>query len=75
MAIQKIKITECPFCGGTEFVKGVQNWHSLMFPCNGSIWGTGQEIRHIVCKRCGSVVRSYVLEPELLAPLKKPKKE
>lgn len=54
----------CPYCGNTEFINALQT-------AQGSISGvenqwTGQNLYHVVCRRCGSIVRSYVREPEKL---------
>lgn len=60
--LHPIKITKCPFCGGTEFVYGYQAGY-------GAVTGnmlTGQWLRHIICRNCGSVVHSYVDHPEKL---------
>ena len=52
----------CRFCGNTEFVHGVQSFQGAV---NGD--GLGAEIlHHIICRKCGSVVRSYVDNPEKL---------
>lgn len=62
--MKRIKVNQCPYCGGTEFVKGVQQYR-------GSILGenelaAGQPLRHVICLRCGCVVLSYVAKPEKL---------
>ena len=66
-----IKIEKCPFCGHTEFVEARQiraeayvSGESLM----------GQELKHIVCRQCGSVVRSFVEDPEALLKKKNRRK-
>lgn len=59
-----ITITQCPFCGGTEFVEGYQAGYGAVTGRE-SIW-TGQYLRHIICRNCGSVVHSYVDNPEKL---------
>ncbi len=57
-----IKVTECPFCHGSEFIEAKQTGYAQISSCaNG--WYSG-ELRHVVCRRCGSVVRSYVKDPE-----------
>ena len=57
-----IKITECPYCFGNEFVEGKQDSHADMESTE-NIWYSGA-IYHVVCLRCGSIVRSYVKNPE-----------
>lgn len=57
-------VTSCPFCGGIEMIETYQSGYgaitSKMNPFGGSA------IYHSVCRKCGSVVRSYVKEPEKL---------
>ena len=64
----EIKITECPFCHGTEFLEGKQEGHAQMNSCES--WWYSTELYHVICRRCGSVVRSYVKNPEKLLPKK-----
>lgn len=67
-----IQINNCPFCGGTELIHAEQNSY-------GSIYGesmlTGCILRHIVCRNCGSVVHSYVDDPEKLLKRKNRKNQ
>ena len=54
----------CPFCGGTEMIETYQSG-------NGSVTAVGSVFRgaylyHTICRNCGSVVRSYVKDPEKL---------
>ena len=59
-----IRITECPFCHASEFIEGKQESHGQLQSCE-SIWQSAT-LYHVICRRCGSVVRSYVKEPEKL---------
>ena len=59
----KVHIERCPFCGYAEFIEARQvraeayvSGESLM----------GQELKHLICRQCGSVVRSFVEDPEAL---------
>ena len=65
MAIKGIMITKCPFCGGTEFTEGVQVFHGAVNKPRGL--GKVQTLHHIFCRDCGSVVRSYIYEPEKMS--------
>ncbi len=65
----KIKAISCPFCGGSEFVKGIQGGHGKIFSIHSLI--KSQCLIHVICTECGSVVRSYVREPEKLIARKK----
>lgn len=60
----EIKIDVCPFCNGTEFISAYQT-------AGGSLQSEerllgGADLKHIICRNCGSVVRSYVENPEKL---------
>lgn len=61
--MKKVRITQCRYCGGTEFVNmpssiTVQNnSHTLLAP---------EFVRFTICLDCGSILRSYVIEPERL---------
>jgi len=57
-----IKAEVCPFCNGTEFLEGKQSGHACISSCH-NVWYSG-DLYHVICRRCGSVVRSYVKEPE-----------
>lgn len=52
-----IKDEKCPYCGGTEFIRAESNAFTTL---------CGQPLRHVICRRCGSVVRSYIENPEKL---------
>lgn len=63
-----VQIRQCPYCGGTEFVEGYQSGHGAV---TGAVTGkesilTSQFLRHIICRTCGSVVHSYIDNPEKL---------
>lgn len=62
---KRVVINECPFCGGKELVRGWQYSSGKLY-AEGCLVQGGQEIHHIVCKDCGSIVRSYVHYPEKL---------
>ncbi len=75
MAVKKLKNFSCPFCGGTEFVKGrtiAQGRASssvFIAPVRSKYYDfcvtTQSEIR-VYCKNCGSLVRTYIQHPEML---------
>jgi ribosomal protein L37E len=60
-----IKDERCPYCGNTEFIQAMQSYQGGIWGIENQ-WGLGQELHHIICRRCGSVVRSYVRYPEAL---------
>ncbi|MDO5712998.1 MAG: hypothetical protein Q4Q07_01080 [Tissierellia bacterium] len=59
----KINYDYCPFCEGKEFIEGKQNGHAVV---RGENIFSSQILYHIICKNCGSVVHSFVKEPEKL---------
>ena len=80
MAVKKLKYFSCPFCGSTEFVKGRTitqgtaglqgaSLSALIAPLRSTLFNfrvtTQTEIR-VYCKNCGSLVRQYIANPELL---------
>lgn len=59
----KLEIKECPYCKGTEFVTGIQEGYAEI---KGEGVLTSTTLKHIICRECGCVVRSYVENPEKL---------
>ena len=57
-------VVNCPFCGGTEVIESYQTGYASVTATN-NMWG-GVGLYHSICRNCGSVVRSYVKEPEKL---------
>ena len=62
---RRIEIKFCKVWAATEFVQGWQYGSGKLFS-DGCLVQGGQEILHVVCKECGSIVRSYVHYPEKL---------
>lgn len=60
---KEIEIKECPYCGNTEFGEGFQRSSGKMVI---NTFGIGQNLHHIICLNCGSIVRSYVKKPDIL---------
>ncbi len=57
-------VLRCPYCGGEEMIEAFQS-------CYGAVTATsnvlgGRTLYHMICRNCGSVVRSFVKEPEKL---------
>lgn len=82
MAVKKLKNLSCPFCGGTEFVKGRKGTTG-----NAGLQGSSSSVFiaplqykrklldfyiitqleiRVYCKNCGSLVRTYIKHPEML---------
>ncbi len=68
------KTNNCPFCGGTELIKGYQRGYGAIFG-ESSLRYYSSTLCHIVCRNCGSVVHSYVDDPEKLLKRKDRKKQ
>lgn len=60
----KIRMTKCRFCGGTEFITGYQNFQGAVYSSESLMRSVS--LYHTICRNCGSVVRSFVNDPEKL---------
>ena len=57
----------CPYGGGTELAKA-KNATSYGRLCRyDSIFANGKPVFYLICLRCGTVVRSYVEDPNYFA--------
>lgn len=54
----------CPFCGGNEVITAYQSAYGAVSAVE-NIFG-GCALYHSICRKCGSILRSYVKEPEKL---------
>ena len=57
-------VSRCPYCGGTEMIETFQSAYGAVSATSHKL--TGRPLYHSVCRGCGSVVRSYVKQPEKL---------
>ena len=64
MEHMEIGITRCPYCGGVEMIECCQDGYGAVTALSHKLGG--RTLYHTVCRKCGSVVRSYVKEPEKL---------
>ena len=62
--MKHITVNKCPYCGGTEFVRGVQEYQGSIYGENE--WAAGQPLYHVICLDCGCSVLTYVAQPENL---------
>ena len=58
-----MKVQNCPYCLGSKFVEGKQQGYSEVY---GEGILTTSPLYHQICLKCGSVVRSYVKDPQKL---------
>lgn len=66
-------VGRCPYCGGTEMIETFQSEYGAVTATSNKLGG--RPLYHSVCRKCGSVVRSYVKEPEKLLKRKDRKTE
>jgi len=57
-------VFSCPYCGGAEMIQAEQNGYAAIVATSHPLGG--RTLMHSICRACGSVVRSYVKEPEKL---------
>lgn len=57
-------VTLCPYCGGSEIITGTQDAYGAISGVQHKLGSCA--LYHSVCRSCGSVVRSYVKDPEKL---------
>ena len=65
-------VKNCPFCGDTEVIESYQSSYGSVYGINNVL---GSTLYHSICRNCGSVVRSYVKDPEKLLKRKDRKKK
>ncbi|MGT2682473.1 hypothetical protein [Streptococcus porci] len=54
----------CPYCGGSEMVRAQQDSYARLHK---STWSMAwQNLYHDICANCGTVVRSFVENPDKL---------
>lgn len=58
-----MKIEYCPYCFGKKFVEGKHSGYAEVY---GEGILTSQPLYHLICLKCGSVVHSYVKDPQKL---------
>lgn len=54
-------IKECPYCGHDKFGLGYQRGEGYIVK---RFFSIGQPPYHIICLNCGSIVRTYIEDPE-----------
>ena len=63
----------CPFCGGYEIIETYQDGYGAISAVKNKLGG--RALYHSVCRDCGSVLRSYVKDPEKLLKKSERRKE
>ena len=59
------ELKKCPYCCGEETVIGRQTNYAAV-ASNKAILLKSEPLYHVICLKCGSVLRSYVKNPEKL---------
>ena len=57
-------VLRCPYCGCTEMIEAFQSAYGAVTATSNKLGG--RTLYHSICRSCGSVVRSFVKEPEKL---------
>lgn len=57
-------VNRCPYCGGTEVITAYQDYYGALSSVKNKLRSVA--LYHSICRNCGSVLRSYVKEPEKL---------
>ena len=57
-------VLACPYCGGKEVIETYQTSYGEVTAVSYKFGGVA--LYHSICRNCGSVLRSYVKEPEKL---------
>ena len=57
-------VFSCPYCGGSEMIETLQSAYGAVSAVSNKLGGVA--LYHSICRNCGSVVRSYVKDPEKL---------
>lgn len=64
---------KCPHCNRYENVLAVQQGYANLVPTNKIFTFKEEPLYHIVCLRCGTIIRSYVKNPKKFLVEKKEK--
>ncbi len=70
--MEEYSVTVCPYCGGREMIETLQSGYAALTAVGSC---RGASLYHSVCRRCGSIARSYVKNPEKLIRRRDRKKE
>jgi len=53
----------CPCCAGKNTIVAKQSGHGAIYRAK-NLFGMGKALYHIVCLDCGTVIRSYIKDPQ-----------
>ena len=66
--MKDVEIEKCQYCGGEEFIEGRVASYGGAYITTGGV--KTDALYAIVCRNCGSVVRTFCKNPENLYPKK-----
>ena len=66
MAVKIFRDFRCPYCGGTEYVRGWKGGVYGQVVNLKHLLSTQQTIQFQICKRCGTIIREFIANPEEL---------
>lgn len=66
-------VLKCPFCDGTEMIEAYQGGYAHIYAVDSSLRGSC--LYHLICRDCGTVVRSFVKDPEKFVKMKNRRKK
>lgn len=61
--MEEVKAEKCPHCGAAENIVGIQDDRARISAQVG-VFMKNQPLYHIICLRCGTIIRSYIENPE-----------
>jgi len=67
-------VTSCPYCASSELFEALQEGYGGIYATSNMTFGSRCPLYHLVCRNCGTIVRSYVKEPEKILKRKDRKK-
>lgn len=62
----------CPYCDGTEIVEATQGGYGQITAVTSPWYACS--VFHLVCRDCGTIIRSFVKDPEKLVKYKNRRK-
>ncbi len=57
-------VMSCPYCGASDMIEACQGGYGAIVATSHKLGGCA--LYHSVCRKCGTIVRSYVKDPEKL---------
>ncbi len=71
--MKNVRIIVCRYCGGKEFITAFQSGYGALESAESFF--KFSRVYYTICRDCGSILRSYVRNPEKLLKRKARRKE